>query len=241
MPESDVSTPSAPPGAVWHYALDDKAFGPVEAGVVHDLIARGVADGATLVWREGWPAWRAMADTPEFSPALPKPAIPERRLGPEVPRIPTDRTSMMRLVVRRIGAALIDQLVLLVPGCAIGTPLLLLMLIRGKTLGDLFSLTPSDPEMWIMFATSWGIQWVYEALMVSSRLRATLGKRVCGLVVTDHSGHGLSFGQASLRYWMKLPSAALFPPLYCVALATGGVKCLHDIIARTLVWRRARE
>lgn len=241
MPEPDAIASSVPTGADWHYALDDKAFGPVRAEVVHDLIARGVADGATLVWREGWPAWRAMAETPEFSPALPKPAVTERRLSPEVPRIPTDRALMLRLVVRRIGAALIDQLVLLVPGCVIGAPLVLLMLIRGKTLGDLWNLTASDPEMWIMFATSWGIQWVYEAMMVSSRLRATLGKRVCGLVVTDHSGRGLSFGQASLRYWMKLPSAALFPPLYCIALATGGVKCLHDMIARTLVWRRERQ
>ncbi len=51
--------------------------------------------------------------------------------------------------------------------------------------------------------------WLYRALMESSPVQSTLGKKVCGLVVTDMQGNRISFGRASGRCGVRFGISAL--------------------------------
>jgi uncharacterized RDD family membrane protein YckC len=100
--------------------------------------------------------------------------------------------------------------------------------------------------------------WLYHAVMESSPWQATLGKKICGIVVTGVNGERISFGRASLRTFAKsvtfgpyfilhfitdftplpqVPAGMEYPSLigFAVAFASARMQCLHDAIAHTLV------
>lgn len=81
--------------------------------------------------------------------------------------------------------------------------------------------------------------WLYHALMESSKLQATLGKRALGLIVTDLQGNRLSFGRATGRFFAKFLSGLLFCIGYIIAGFTEKKQALHDFIAETLVWKKS--
>ncbi|HSM84723.1 MAG TPA: RDD family protein [Candidatus Limnocylindrales bacterium] len=78
------------------------------------------------------------------------------------------------------------------------------------------------------------LHWLYEALLTSSQLQATLGKKALGLKVTDEAGNRISFARASGRYFAKFLSA-IFLIGYIMAAFTDRKRALHDMIAGTLV------
>jgi uncharacterized RDD family membrane protein YckC len=81
----------------------------------------------------------------------------------------------------------------------------------------------------------------YTAWFESSRMRATPGKLLLGLVVTDEFGGRLSFGRALGRAVAKLlPSSALYGLGFYMILASERRQALHDRMAGTLVTRRRR-
>jgi uncharacterized RDD family membrane protein YckC len=103
-----------------------------------------------------------------------------------------------------------------------------------------------------------GVIWLYHAIMESSPWQATLGKKICGVVVTGVKGERISFRRASVRHWAKaitwfpyfvlraitdlspLPKIAdplEFPSLigFAVALGSPRQQCLHDAVADTMV------
>ena len=47
------------------------------------------------------------------------------------------------------------------------------------------------------------VGWMYFAIMESSSLQATFGKKVQGIIVTDTQGQKISFARASARYFGK--------------------------------------
>ena len=53
------------------------------------------------------------------------------------------------------------------------------------------------------------IGWLYFSLMESSTTQGTLGKMALGLKVTDLTGHRLSFGRATGRYFGKFISVLI--------------------------------
>ncbi len=75
--------------------------------------------------------------------------------------------------------------------------------------------------------------WLYWALMESSRWRATLGKKILGLEVTDLEGRRISFARATVRYFGKI----IFVGFIMVAF-TEKKQALHDIIAGCLVVKK---
>jgi uncharacterized RDD family membrane protein YckC len=81
--------------------------------------------------------------------------------------------------------------------------------------------------------------WLYFAAMESSTRQATLGKMALGLVVTDAQGRRLGFGRASGRYFAKLLSWLTLAVGFMVAGWTPRKQALHDLVAGTLVVRRA--
>ena len=77
--------------------------------------------------------------------------------------------------------------------------------------------------------------WLYEALLTSSSLQATLGKMLLGMRVTDVQGQRLDFGRATLRHFAKYLSAFILGIGYLMVAFTDKKQGLHDLLAGTLV------
>ena len=85
------------------------------------------------------------------------------------------------------------------------------------------------------------LAWAYFALFESSPMQGTVGKYALGLYVTDMSGDPIGFWRATARYWLKLLSSLSVMVGWIVVAFTPRKQALHDLLARTLVLRRAHE
>lgn len=83
------------------------------------------------------------------------------------------------------------------------------------------------------------INWLYFALMESSGRQATLGKMALGIVVTDLNGDKIGFGRATGRYFAKILSGLILFIGFIMVAFTQKKQGLHDMIAGTLVVKRA--
>ncbi|MGA7459601.1 MAG: RDD family protein [Candidatus Korobacteraceae bacterium] len=79
--------------------------------------------------------------------------------------------------------------------------------------------------------------WLYCAFMESSSWRATVGKRLLGLQVMDLEGRRISFGQATVRHFMKFLSLFCLMIGFLMAGWTKRRQALHDIPTDCLVIR----
>lgn len=79
------------------------------------------------------------------------------------------------------------------------------------------------------------IQWLYFALMESSKHQGTLGKIVLKIKVTDIEGNRVSFGRATGRYFGKILSGMILSIGYIMAGFTEKKQALHDILASCYV------
>ena len=80
--------------------------------------------------------------------------------------------------------------------------------------------------------------WLYEALLTSSSMQATLGKLILGLRVTDLQGQRISFGTATIRHFAKYLSGLILGIGYLMVAFTDRKQGLHDMIAGTLVQKK---
>jgi len=83
--------------------------------------------------------------------------------------------------------------------------------------------------------------WLYYAVMESSAMQATLGKKVFGMVVTDEQGYRIGFGRATGRYFAKLLSMLILLIGFFMVGWTQRKQGLHDMLAGTLVVRNGGE
>jgi uncharacterized RDD family membrane protein YckC len=81
------------------------------------------------------------------------------------------------------------------------------------------------------------VNWLYFALMESSKWQATLGKLALGLRVTGLAGRRIGFGRASGRFFAKMVSALTLGIGYVIQVFTARRQALHDLIAGTLIVR----
>lgn len=79
------------------------------------------------------------------------------------------------------------------------------------------------------------VYWLYYAAMESSKLRATIGKRFCGIKVTDLRGNRVGFGLASIRWVGRIISFLTAGIGFFMAAFTRRQQALHDILAGCLV------
>jgi len=105
-------------------------------------------------------------------------------------------------------------------------------------------MNPDDAELFflpIIFASSSiGIlvtilQWLYFALMESSKHQGTVGKMVLKIKVTDEKGERISFARATGRYFGKIISGMILMIGYIMAGFTEKKQALHDILASCYV------
>ncbi len=107
---------------------------------------------------------------------------------------------------------------------------------------NMYMADAQDPEAMVPALLGMGlstlvVQWLYFALMESSKFQGTVGKLAIGLVVTDLDGRRISFGRASGRFFGKILSSIIFCIGYIMVAFTGRKQGLHDMIAGTLVYR----
>jgi len=128
----------------------------------------------------------------------------------------------------RFAAYFVDSFLIGIGIFAITIPVTIALAVSGTSeLGALF--------LWIIVIA---LTQAYHAYFVSSKRMATPGKRLCGLYVTDTSGHRLSFGRALRRNFAALLSYATLYIGFIMAGFTGRKQALHDMLAGTIVHRQ---
>lgn len=79
----------------------------------------------------------------------------------------------------------------------------------------------------------------YFAGLQSSKWQATVGKKLLGLKVTDLQGDRITFGRALGRYFAMVFLSGILCIGYIIAAFTEKKQSLHDLIASTLVIKKA--
>ena len=92
---------------------------------------------------------------------------------------------------------------------------------------------------WTGAIVSMGVDWLYVAGFHSSPWQATLGKRACGIKVTDLEGRRITFGRASLRCLASILSTLILGIGFLMAGWTRRKQALHDKLVGTLVVNEA--
>jgi len=141
---------------------------------------------------------------------------------------------------RRFWAAWLDGMIV----WALSVPFMILWLIPALT-----GAAPVDTwgeEERMAWASAFLLYWMasvvvetlYFALLESSRHRATLGRIVLGIEVTDTAGGRISFWRALGRRLGRVLSGMMFGIGFVVMLFNDRRQTLHDMMAGTLVVRR---
>ncbi len=138
---------------------------------------------------------------------------------------------------RRVVAYIIDAIILSIAGSIIGGA------VFGSAAGLSSFTTGSDPAAAFIGAmagaqaVSFVLNWLYFALLESSSMQGTLGKKALGMIVTDLDGGRIGFGRATGRYFAKILSALILGIGFIMVAFTQRKQGLHDLIASTLVYK----
>ncbi len=138
---------------------------------------------------------------------------------------------------RRVLAYIIDTIILSIAGG----------IISGMFLGSaagLSSLTGGSDQTAAFTGAMLGVQsvsfvinWLYFALLESSSMQGTLGKKALGMIVTDLDGQRIGFGRATGRYFAKILSTLIVFIGFLMVGFSARKQGLHDLIASTLVYK----
>ena len=147
----------------------------------------------------------------------------------------------------RFLAYFIDNMVINIIMWILIFPILGVLGIQFDAIEEFRELETIDPEIGLalmlsvmpaIITLSLLVSWMYYALLQSSARQATIGKMALNLIVVDINGGRLTFARASLRFFSKIISSAIFMIGYIMASFTEKHQALHDIIANTYVVRK---
>jgi uncharacterized RDD family membrane protein YckC len=246
----------------WFYAQDGQRQGPVPLAALHELVAAGRLRPADLVWRAGMDQWEpasavtllwsapgaaaapvdaiapAPAAVPSPAPGAPHP-MPMAAPAPLGYGVAHDAGVAYASWGQRFGAWVIDWLILSV--------VRFVVMVAFGTVGAAIErrsgeLSEGDSALLglIIIAVMYLCAWPYYALMEASRRRGTLGKLAVGIEVGDAEGGPASFVQTSVRFFLRLVSAAIFGIGFLMPLFTARRQALHDVAANTIVTVKPR-
>lgn len=118
----------------------------------------------------------------------------------------------------------------------------------GMILGVAIVASGEDPSSPPMIGARLGLNgvsllvtWLYYALCESSSWQGTVGKKVCGLRVTDLNGNRINFGKATGRHFGKILSGLILGIGFIMIAFTDQKQGLHDMMAGTLVLKGAAQ
>ncbi|MCY4588497.1 MAG: RDD family protein [Bryobacterales bacterium] len=138
---------------------------------------------------------------------------------------------------QRLLAVILDTIVVCIVAGVIGTMLGLVIGVGGTMTGGHVG-AGADIAGLLGLLAGIAVDWLYEALLVSSSHQATLGKMALGIVVTDMQGRRISFLRATGRHFGRLLSLMLLLIGYLIQPFTPKRQALHDIMAGCLVLRK---
>jgi uncharacterized RDD family membrane protein YckC len=131
---------------------------------------------------------------------------------------------------RRIIATLIDSFV-------VGAPLGFMVGFFGAASGAASSEAVFASGFVMMLVFSMVLALAYAVVMESSEAQATLGKMAVGAIVTDKSGNKPTLGAVIMRNTIGKFVSGITPFYigYLIGAARTDKRCLHDLIAGTMV------
>jgi uncharacterized RDD family membrane protein YckC len=219
----------------WYYAQNNRQNGPVTVEALVSMLQQGHVQPTDLVWREGMGNWQPAGMVPELSAAMPAAGATLSYLNPGVG--PTGPPVYAGFWLR-FAAVIIDGILLGVVGFVVNFAIGLErpMFAARPGMGN-----PAFNIGLILSGTAVGIvlEWLYYALMETSKFQGTLGKMALGLIVTDLNGQPINFGRATGRNFGKLISR--YFTLYIGFMMAGWTQqkqALHDMMAGCLVLRK---
>ena len=116
---------------------------------------------------------------------------------------------------------------------------LVFVLVLSTSQESLEALQSGDQEVvnnlmnhYLYFYLAW---WLYFALMETSSLQGTLGKKLLGIKVVDEQGQGIGFFRATLRHFSAILSSIILSIGYLMSAFTKRKQTLHDMVASCLV------
>lgn len=249
----------------WYYAANGAQQGPVSLDQLNEWVRNGQFPADTLVWRDGMAQWLPANQVAELAAAFggggqgghgvaaqPQQAYGDpAQYGAAAGYGAAQQASPLGYAQPqsaygyngfryggfwwRVLAYIIDTIILYVPHLIINKAM-------SAALENGPRADPGSPEFWSILGTTMVVtqvvDWLYYALQESSAAQATIGKRVCGLVVTDLNSQRLTFGRATGRYFGKILSSIILLIGYIMVAFTEKKQGLHDQLAGTLVWKK---
>lgn len=228
---------------VW-IGRDGERHGPYKEVDVRQWLRTGQVSAHDLGWYEGMADWQPLSSLfPDDVRAAP-PAFTPPPVAPYAGAAAA-ATSDYAGFWKRVGAYILDGLVLWLPNLLLGS------LFGANQAAEAYLQAKlaagNDPQLALQALETYFhamgpallaqtvLGWLYFALCESSAWQATPGKRVLGLRVTDLEGRRLGFARATGRYFGKLLSAFFLCIGFLMVAWTQRKQGLHDLLAQTLV------
>jgi uncharacterized RDD family membrane protein YckC len=238
----------------WYYAREGRQVGPVSEAELQAQVAAGVIRADTLVWREGMAAWQAYGSLAGATAAGPQQTCSQCgrafatdeliRFGERwvcaackpmfVQGLKEGAITPQQFRYGgfwiRLGARLIDFVILGVAGLLMQLPIMMMQLgsLGGPPSMRLFGLQMFAAALKLSIAIA------YETVFVG-KYGATPGKMACGLKVVSSDGSKVSYSRALARYFCTIISGLTLGIGYIMAAFDDEKRSLHDRICDTRV------
>jgi uncharacterized RDD family membrane protein YckC len=231
---------------VW-IGRNGERLGPYSEEQIREWLRDGSLKPDELGWYEGLADWQPMrvlfvGEVPRVAdmPPLPPSTAPYAELQ-RAADVSATRYSSFWI---RVGAFLLDYIILLVPFTVLAQVMGVLTAAQEVVLkisagGDMLQAADAYGEVarpWTMLTIALGF--IYYAAFEASAWQATPGKRICGIHVTDVQGARLTPLRSVGRNAVRLTNIVmpLIPFISYMAVAwTAKKQGLHDLLAGTLV------
>lgn len=206
-------------------AKDGKQTGPFTEDQVRSMLSAGFVAVEDLCWHEGLLGWLSVSQVLGCA----KQASPPLSADSHLWSAPLSHSKQQPGFWLRFTAYFIDRIIVIVAALFAGS-------IVGAVMGT-FGVKDQDVLFGLGAIAGIVVSWLYYALMESSPNQATLGKMVCGFIVTDLHGDRISFGKATGRYFCKFVSAMILFIGFLMCAWTERKQCLHDMMAGCLMFK----
>jgi uncharacterized RDD family membrane protein YckC len=130
----------------------------------------------------------------------------------------------------RVLAYIIDYMILQVASSVFLVAMMFVVLGSGGV-ND----TAAGVGVFAIYGLTFVLNWLYFAILESSKYQGTVGKQALKLVVTDEQGERIGFGRATGRYFAKFLSIMIMLFGFFMVGWTQRKQGLHDFVAGTLV------
>lgn len=225
------------PTSEWFYASEGQPIGPVSLQELQRLAFFGKIFPDTLVWTEGMENWTAAGTLPQINFGAPPPSPEMSGRSPlEIHGRPRSAPAAQALslkpapIWRRAVAYLLDLIVLFGCNCVVSGAMGALF---GMTHGGQLNESTEESLGFLLIWAYFFIHWFYFAILESTQLQGSLGKKALRLAVSDAEGQRISFWRSLGRSFAKNPCTVFV--LVLSAPASEDKLCLHDMLARTRV------